>query len=286
MEEAAMDWDGVIEKNREALKRVVAMLVAMAGLAGLASPLAGEDGSARRGEAEALAEPGEGQLSASRFTLPRHLHRAVLRLLRPAEAAARRLVIVCARDIVLPTPAPPRPRKPKPDAKAAQAALRSLGIAIVMTGAGIARAGSGKRAAARAGRPLLLPLVDPLRPPRFRRRTVAPRSAPRILSFDGIQPHRLPPPASPNDPLDATRLRLRLEALSSALDNLPKHAQRFARWRTRRERGLVRRVSPLRPGRPPGLSAANRRRPTHEIHEVLADMQYFAFKALERPDTS
>ena len=31
-EEAAMDWDGVIEKNREALKRVVASLFAMAGL--------------------------------------------------------------------------------------------------------------------------------------------------------------------------------------------------------------------------------------------------------------
>jgi hypothetical protein len=66
LKEAAMDWNAAIEKNREALKRVLTMLVAMAGLAGGA-------------------------------TLPRHLHRAVLRLLRPAEAAARRLVIVAAR---------------------------------------------------------------------------------------------------------------------------------------------------------------------------------------------
>ena len=29
-----MDWNAAIEKNREALKRVLAMLVAMAGLAG------------------------------------------------------------------------------------------------------------------------------------------------------------------------------------------------------------------------------------------------------------
>jgi hypothetical protein len=30
--EAAVDWDAAIEKNREALKRILAMLVAMAGL--------------------------------------------------------------------------------------------------------------------------------------------------------------------------------------------------------------------------------------------------------------
>ena len=32
LEEAAMDWNAAIERNREALKRVLAMLVAMAGL--------------------------------------------------------------------------------------------------------------------------------------------------------------------------------------------------------------------------------------------------------------
>ena len=55
-----MDWNAAIENNREALKRVLAMLAAMAGLSALTSPLAGEDGSARRGKAEPLAEPGEG----------------------------------------------------------------------------------------------------------------------------------------------------------------------------------------------------------------------------------
>ena len=34
-----MDWNAAIEKNREALKRVLAMLVAMAGLSAPASPL-------------------------------------------------------------------------------------------------------------------------------------------------------------------------------------------------------------------------------------------------------
>jgi hypothetical protein len=73
-----MDWNAAIEKNREALKRVLAILVAMAGLGG--------------GET----------------TMPRHLHRAVLGLLRPAEAAARRLIIVTARGLVVALP-PARP---------------------------------------------------------------------------------------------------------------------------------------------------------------------------------
>jgi hypothetical protein len=36
-----MDWNMLIEKNRDALKRIVAMLVAMAGLAGHSGPRAG-----------------------------------------------------------------------------------------------------------------------------------------------------------------------------------------------------------------------------------------------------
>ena len=104
-----MDWNAAIEKNRAALKRVLAMLVAMAGLDGFSSPLAGEDGSARRGRAEPPAEPGEGCSHGLPVTLPRHLHRAVLALLRPAEAAARRLIIVAARGLVVALP-PARPR--------------------------------------------------------------------------------------------------------------------------------------------------------------------------------
>src|SRR5688572_23781854 len=82
---ASMDWNAAIEKNREALKRVLAMLVAMAGIASGPHP-----------EVPASGEP--------RRTLPRHLHRAVLSLLRPAEAAARRLIIVAARGIVVALP--------------------------------------------------------------------------------------------------------------------------------------------------------------------------------------
>ncbi len=45
---------------------------------------------------------------------------------------------------------------------------------------------------------------------------------------------------------------------------------------------LPRRLSPLRLGRPPG----GQRKPTHEVHAVLADLQYFAQLALQRRDSS
>ncbi len=116
-----MDWNAAIEKNREALKRIVAMLVAMAGLGGAAaftSPLRGGRREASDGgdaeittptrQSDDCRPPLKGEVETVP-TLPRHLHRAVLRLLRPAESAARRLVIVMARGLVVTLP-PPRPR--------------------------------------------------------------------------------------------------------------------------------------------------------------------------------
>jgi hypothetical protein len=90
-----MDWNLAIEKNREALKRILAALVAMAGLTGadprFPSPLILSLSKERGG---------------GRDTLPRYLHTAVLRLLRPAESAVRRLIIVAARGVVVPPPHP------------------------------------------------------------------------------------------------------------------------------------------------------------------------------------
>jgi hypothetical protein len=93
-----LDWNAAIGKNREALRRVLAMLVAMAGLRGQFTFFP-QDSAPLQGLA--LAE--KSKLSPAP-TLPRRLHRAVLRLLRPAEAAARRLAIVAARGIVVALP--------------------------------------------------------------------------------------------------------------------------------------------------------------------------------------
>jgi hypothetical protein len=261
-----MDWNTAIEKNREALKSVLAMLVAMAG------------GGA---------------------FLPRHLHRAVLRLLRPAEAAARRLVIVAARGLAatpqarkeetVRPPAPPRPHKPKPTSTILR---NGVGSGIVMPPqASLART---------APRSLALPLFDPLPGWGGRVRPVA-RGVPRISVPGYSVPFPIPAPPSPNDPIDARRLLLRLEALGRVLDDLQAEARRFARRRCRvaagaqnRElrvaagaqnkkthgAGRFRRVWPLRPGRPPGWC----RNPKHEVHEILNVTHGLAIWALE--DTS
>ena len=276
-----MDWNAAIEKNREALKRILAALAAMAGLGAIpTSPLVGEDGSARRGEAETLAEPGEGYLPSRAPTLPRHLYLAVLRLLRPAESAARRLIVVAARGLTVALP-PSRPRKPKPKS----AFLRKPGGTGIWSPRG-ARPASVRAAPAR----LSLPLLDPLHTLR-RRRPVA-TGVPRI-SFPGYgQPFPIPVrrPASPDDPIDATRLVHRLAALAAALDDLPRQARRLARWRARsdrlRDQGLFGRVRPLRPGRPPGQRPASCRRRVHEVHDVLAVVHGLAHWALQVPDTS
>src|SRR5687768_17218988 len=194
----AMDWNAAIEKNREALKRILSALVAMAGLA---------DGRAG--------------------TLPRHLHRAVLRLLRPAEAATRRLVIVAARGIVIP---PPPPRSAWSPSLASQGRISNgtAGTTWILPrsrGRGTAGAGGGGiTPKPRATRPLTLPLFARL--PRWgsRPQRPAPNSIPRI-SVPGfsapfpIAPRRLP---MPDDPVDVTRLGLRFAALASALDDLPR----------------------------------------------------------------
>ena len=91
-----MDWDLAIKRNSEALKGIVAALFAMLGLVG--------------------------EATVSR--IPQPLHRAVLRVLRPAESAMRRLIIIAARGLVVKLPAA-RPIS-RPDAGGANRQGRAL----------------------------------------------------------------------------------------------------------------------------------------------------------------
>jgi hypothetical protein len=275
---AVLEMDGSvpIENNREALKRILASLFAMAGLTGGAS------------------------------TLPRRLHCAILRLLRPAESTARRLIIAAARGIVVTLP-PPRKPKPKPPIRGPRAFMPV----------------NPKKRSKPAPRVCSLPLLDPLkRYFRVRRRYVPAHAAPRIRWLGGFDspflPRPPPPPAppSPDDPSDAARLGQRLVVLGAALDDLPGQAKRFARWRARNDAALARdsqardaaiaegkhgpsvvpfrRSSPLRRGRPPGgrLSrydpTATHPRRIREIDEILAHAHALAVYALDPPraDTS
>jgi hypothetical protein len=293
-----MDGSAAIEKNREALKRILVSLLAMAGLASGAG-----------------LSPAFTLAPFPAFSLPRRLHRAILKLLHPAEAAARRLIIAAARGIVVVLP-PVRPRKPKPVDPAPM--LHRLGIAVTMSRADLARAVAAKRAAAlRAARPrkFRLSLLDPLKNPFRGFRPIVPdRVVPRIL-FPGVsEPSHFPARPSPDDPVDAMRLGQRLAALSAALDDLPAQAKRFARWKARNDAALVRdreardariaqdrqdpavgrfrRITPLRPGRPPGgrllryEPSADHPRRIREIDEILAHAHALARYALQFPDTS
>jgi len=229
-----MDWDLAIKRNSEALRGIIEVLFALLGL--------------------------DGTEAASR--IPKSLHSAVLGVLRPAESAVRRLIVVAARGVVVKL-APSRPM-PK-------------GHTITK--------GSGNRLPA-------FRLCDTRKymPELQECRVKYSKYPPRILfltpdsKVDDLWPSRLPKaaPVAPDGLAPATRLHRRLQALKLALDDLPRQARRMARWRKKREAmpGPAFR-SPLRPGPPPG----HRRRKIHEVDEVLANCHWLAWEAL-KPDTS
>ncbi len=74
-----MDWSMAIDRNREALKRVLAALIAMVNRA------EGSDFYPRHDALAQNTEGAEGSQPSRAHILPRRLYRAVLRLLRPAE---------------------------------------------------------------------------------------------------------------------------------------------------------------------------------------------------------
>jgi hypothetical protein len=227
-----MNWPLAISRNRTALLAVVAAIVALLG------------GRVLRPFDKLRAQDEGGAIS-------RQLRNAALALLRPAEAATRRLIVIAARGIV----AAPRPAT------------------------GFAGVPQGDRAAARS-RPPAFRLVEPLK--RYGRvvRRRKPGFVPRIRTFFGPPLPAPPPIAAPPDPrdqVDSTRLRRRLAALERALADLPRQARRLARWRARASRF---RPSPLRLGHPPG----HRQRGGREIDLVLRECHLLACDALA--DTS
>jgi hypothetical protein len=191
--------------------------------------------------------------------IPPKLHRAVLRVLHLAESAVRRLIVIAARGLVVkPVPSRPMPK----------------GHKIVK--------GNGSRLPA-------FRLFDPRKSfPELRQRRVKYRkNPPRIHAFpyDSLRPVPQPaaPPAPPSDGLvTAARLTRRLHALKLAVDDLPRQARRLVRATARREKvPRLKFQSPLRPGRPPG----HRKKPTHEVDEILTECHGLACWAME-PDTS
>jgi hypothetical protein len=239
-----MDWDLAIKRNSKALKGIIEVLFALLGL--------------------------DGTEAASR--IPRSLHSAVLQVLRPAESAVRRLIVIAARNVVVKlAPLRPRPEGAKPAIPKEK--------------------GSGP------WRSPAFQLFDPRKRFKFARgpRRKGPRVMPRIRVLDhdprvvALWPKPRPvvePPPPPDGRVSATRLARRLQAVKLALGDLPRQARRLVRLQERRKASPdlaldVKFKSPLRPGRPPGY----RRKPIHEVDEVLANCDWLAWEAM-KPGTS
>jgi hypothetical protein len=240
------DWGPAIERNRDALLRIVAVLFAYAGL---------DEGGADE--------------------VPRRVWRRILRLLRPAEAAARRLIVIAARGIEV------KPPKPRPErAPTGIERLQAAGVLIFReVNLGLARVWQPQSPAVPAKSPPRVPafpLTDP--PRRFDKRGW---DGHRPFPQDGFEL------ADPDEEVSARHLCRRILSLKAALDDLPRHAKRLARREARLNRasGSVQssnRRRTLRLGHPPGY----RRQACHAVDDVLRECHSLTVSVLKIPDTS
>jgi hypothetical protein len=219
-----MDWALAIERNRETLLRIVSALFSMIVAA---------------------------RLSGAGLMIPRSVWRAVWLVLRPAEAAVRRLVLIAARGL---KPIPVAPR--------------------TSNFTGITQAALPCEPAFR--------LLDPLRDLSF-------DEGETLGGFEFVSTDTAftsQSPCAPDLPVNAIRLHNRLRALRHALADLASQARRLARWQARRDAALKAtkptRLSPIRPGLPPGW----RTRTRHEIDQALRECHGLARDFLNAPDTS
>ncbi|MFN0193727.1 MAG: hypothetical protein ACKVP5_17425 [Aestuariivirga sp.] len=228
-----MDWDFAIKRNRAALVRIVGALFAMLGLS----------------EAATVGR------------IPRALHTAILRILRPTEAAVRRLIVACARGMA------GKPAVPRSGPKES----------IVSKGNG-----STKRPAFRL-EDIRPPLLQPEPRPKHALKSFAPADlTPAALRALHKKSRDLIAKSKPTPPKDgkvnAASLAHRLHAIKFALDDLTHQAKRFMRWKARREKLSKDRLiytNPIRPGPPPYI----RKKPRHEVEEVLRDCHWLAWEA-------
>jgi hypothetical protein len=241
-------WDDVLARNSQALALVVAELLAVL---------------AAYGGTEAV-------------SLPRAVHVTIIRVLRPAESALRRLILIAARDVTVKAAKPPM----QPRSSVAAAGNRT----------------SPRMPESRSASRMAFQLFDPrkrfnLRRVRYTKLTpriyfIAPKApfAP-LFQQPAAAPVRPPIPSASDRLISARRLCLRLKALSSALEDIPRQARRLVRVRMRRETQQPPRLFlPLRTGKPPG----HRNRPSHEIDDILADCHKYALGVLceQKPNTS
>jgi hypothetical protein len=234
-ERALMDWAMAIERNSERLFVVIASLVSMVRVRG-------------------------GGVAAF---LPRDIYAAAMILLRPAESAVRRLIVIAARGLAV---------------KLKLGAARPFPAGLSLN--------------RDAGRVPAFCLIDPLKrfaPEDFEWGKAKEQVIPRI-SVPGLFDPVFPPQPSldTGDMIASSALGRRVQALRFALDHLPREAKRLARWKAKRElerqaeKPKPGRMSPFRPGFAPGY---HRSKP-QEVDDILSECHHFAREAWDAPDTS
>jgi hypothetical protein len=183
-------------------------------------------------------------------TLPRYVWRMVVLILEPAEAAMRRLLIIAAHAYGLKA-------KPRP----------GCGAPVIAQGkSGVSRLPAFN-------------MFDPMK-------TFEDYWRPELTGVESKKfPSELPKPQR-FAPVGAISLWHRINALHGAVANLKASAQRYARWKARRDFALAnnlplrpRRSSPMRPGHAPGW----RRKWHHEVGDVLRECHLLAQDILSPP---
>jgi hypothetical protein len=217
-----MDWQLAITRNREALAAIIMALIKSLGLS----------------------------QGGTLTTLPILIYARALAIIRPAESAVRRLIMIAAIQL-----SPSQFRLRPPRASQTDFALLRQRAAIPIPA---------------------FNLIDPLKTfgdqtPDF-----------QIIDTSFTDDHE----PKTTTRISAIALGRRLLSLKKALDTIPRQAKRLARWYAARDAALQasapHRLSPLRPGPPIGLP----RRRRSEVQNVLRECHLLAIYARDQHDSS
>jgi hypothetical protein len=201
------------------------------------------------------------RVGGSLFVVPRSTFAMIMLVLRPAESCVRRLIVIAAHGLAV----QPRPLAGPEAGETGGSPWAVPGIA-------------GRRGDFPPTR--AFKLFDPLK-------HFDPEDywdvQPVWESGYGLTANFTYHSENPAEPINATHLGQRLNALMRALDSIPAQARRLVRWQAKRDAALKAyrptRMSPMRPGFPPGW----RERKIHEIDEVLRECHGLAHDRLNAP---
>ncbi len=182
--------------------------------------------------------------------LPRSTIALIMAVLRPAESAVRRLIVIVAQGLKLNS-------------------LAKSAAALTSPLRGEVPGFAGRRGVYRT-----FPLFDPLKS--FDPDSLWDSEPAYQSDYSFTKSIAWHDASTDATPVDATHIGHRLNAILRALNDLPRQARRLKRWELKREAALKAskptRLSPMRPGLPPGW----RERRIHEIDDVLKECHRLA----------